>query len=395
MDPDPAGTFSSVLDHLQSIDLNIAYVILEAALKFISLTDANLFILFEAKGARFFGGKDRLCADFRNGALNFDSGDIELETAADSFSLRTKTVDADSSDNSAFQRAEQIDNETFAEELFCTTDNENETFAEGLFCTTDKDNETFAQGLFCTTDKDNETYAEGLSCTTSDFETPASPSASDVKRRKRRKRRKQKDENDDDDDEDVGKRRKFQYEETNCVKQEVVEEAVETHAIDMYSQHQEATTSNNDYDPSLLPDAAEVNDAYQPLDEDQRRISDWFFNVFRRDRRMIARMIKIRKINGSGIKTMSRLDIRTDIMAFFYEYGKCFTEEFFDKELPEECRGYAFQLPWLHFANFHPHKDVKIPKKSFYTTCQDSFARPYRLKRQLTSRTTPSTTIDD
>ena len=91
---DATKTFTDVLDQLQTMELKFASVLMEAALKFTMLADANFFILFESKDGRYYGGKEYLCDGYRNGLLSSTGSDVELEADLDNTTLRPKNTDA-------------------------------------------------------------------------------------------------------------------------------------------------------------------------------------------------------------------------------------------------------------------------------------------------------------
>ena len=134
-----------------------------------------------------------------------------------------------------------------------------------------------------------------------------------------------------------------------------------------------------------LPDASDVNATLEPLSDDQRQISDWFFNELRQNRQVVEKISSVRKWRTAKIQAMANResDDRRDVLALFYDYGKHFATKFLEKELNRESRDYAFQILWSHFTNLHPYEEMRVPNKFLSSSCKDSFLHPYRRRKRL------------
>ena len=84
-------TLLGLLSQLQTMEAKFASVLLESALKLMTLTEANIFILIEAEDSRrYYGGKEYLCEQFRKGALQPTDADVEMEADVNITSLSPK-----------------------------------------------------------------------------------------------------------------------------------------------------------------------------------------------------------------------------------------------------------------------------------------------------------------
>ena len=74
-----AQSLLGVVSGLQMMEDNFLKILMEAALKLASLTDASLFILCETQEGRRFAGQRDLCDAYRGGQLVAHEADVEME----------------------------------------------------------------------------------------------------------------------------------------------------------------------------------------------------------------------------------------------------------------------------------------------------------------------------
>jgi len=92
------ATMSSVdnilglVSHLHSMESSFSAILIEAAMKLASLTDANLFVLVETKDGRRFAGKRHLCNLYTSGELAPMGSDLEMEVDPSVIGLRARYV---------------------------------------------------------------------------------------------------------------------------------------------------------------------------------------------------------------------------------------------------------------------------------------------------------------
>jgi len=81
-----------LVSHLHSMESSFSAILIEAAMKLASLTDANLFILVETKDGRRFAGKRHLCNLYTSGELTPVGSDLEMEVDPSVIGLRARYV---------------------------------------------------------------------------------------------------------------------------------------------------------------------------------------------------------------------------------------------------------------------------------------------------------------
>lgn len=81
-----------LVSHLHSMESSFSAILIEAAMKLASLTDANLFILVETKDGRRFAGKRHLCNLYTSGGLAPIGSDLEMEVDPAVIGLRARYV---------------------------------------------------------------------------------------------------------------------------------------------------------------------------------------------------------------------------------------------------------------------------------------------------------------
>lgn len=81
-----------LVSHLHSMESSFSAILIEAAMKLASLTDANLFILVETKDGRRFAGKRHLCNLYTSGDLAPMGSDLEMEVDPSVIGLRARYV---------------------------------------------------------------------------------------------------------------------------------------------------------------------------------------------------------------------------------------------------------------------------------------------------------------
>merc|ERR1719193_2629094 len=78
------------MNHLQTMELQLTSVLLEATLKMAAMIDANVFVVVESSGRRYFSGRKYLVDSYLTNCLGPSPGDVELEIHADVCALREK-----------------------------------------------------------------------------------------------------------------------------------------------------------------------------------------------------------------------------------------------------------------------------------------------------------------
>jgi len=79
-----------LVNQLQNMETSFTNILMEAALKLASLTDASLFLLVETPEGRRYAGRPHLCTAYQEGTLNALANDKEMETDFTVSSLREK-----------------------------------------------------------------------------------------------------------------------------------------------------------------------------------------------------------------------------------------------------------------------------------------------------------------
>lgn len=74
-----SGALIGLVDHLQTMESMVTTILIEAAMKLATLTDAGVFLLVESRDGRRFSGKRHLCDAYLEGRLHPTDGDVELE----------------------------------------------------------------------------------------------------------------------------------------------------------------------------------------------------------------------------------------------------------------------------------------------------------------------------
>jgi len=90
-----------LVSHLHSMESSFSAILIEAAMKLASLTDANLFILVETKDGRRFAGKRHLCNLYTSGELSPVGSDLEMEVDPSVIGLRARYIGTPGSQSSA------------------------------------------------------------------------------------------------------------------------------------------------------------------------------------------------------------------------------------------------------------------------------------------------------
>jgi len=331
---------NDILDKLQSMEMKFASVLLEAALKLAALSDANFFILFESKIGRFYGGQDSLCDGYRNGLLSSTGNDVELEVDWTDSSLRTKRPPPRRRRPSSSRGGDD------------TVDV--------------KGNLPSSSFNFLT---------RPSSITSPTTETPPSASA---KRRKRRN-------GVTTVEEDAGmKRQKLVIDEDTLQKdwkQETdfsIEPQVDDGVFDGGIGFGDDVTAVDDI--SELPSETQSRSTRESLSEDQRLVSDWFFDEFRKNEEILDRVRRVRDWDVAKIRGMTQpeSDDRRDVFGLFYDCGQLFAAKFLDHQFDFHVGNHAFQLFWSHFTNFHPHSKMRVPDKFLSSSCKERFLHPYQ-----------------
>jgi len=79
-----------LVNQLQNMETSFTNILMEAALKLASLTDASLFLLVETPEGRRYAGRPHLCTAYQDGTLNALPDDKEMETDLTVSGLREK-----------------------------------------------------------------------------------------------------------------------------------------------------------------------------------------------------------------------------------------------------------------------------------------------------------------
>jgi len=85
-----ASTFMGLMTQLQSMELQLTSVLMESMMKIATMIDANVFVMVESSGQRYFAGKKYLCDSYLNSGLNPSGNDIELEIFPEVCALQEK-----------------------------------------------------------------------------------------------------------------------------------------------------------------------------------------------------------------------------------------------------------------------------------------------------------------
>ena len=346
-------TLTDVLDQLQSMELKFASVLLEAALKFATLADVNFFILFESSDGRYYGGKQYLCEGYRNGMLSSTGRDIELEADLETTSLKSKHM----------------------EDVF---------FAEPASPSDQQLSSPLQQSPTSTMNGH-----------------PSSPVNTDRRFKKKRPATVA--------PTGIGaiKHRKIEAEketllasvkeETTCVMEPYDSES-EGGLVEAEGSliSEDGVSAPEDVEDDNFPEASTINAAHEPLTEDQMVVSEWFFNVLRRNEDMLEKIRSVKKLKYNDIRTMSNNESkeRTEVFALFYDYGKHFSAKFLHQEKSRETRDYAFQILWSHLTNLHPYEELRVPIKYLSSSCKDSFLHPYRRRLRIFREKTDGLGLD-
>ena len=74
-----SGSILGFVNQLQNMELQMASILMETAMKLASMTDANVFMLVEHAGGRYFSGKRHLCDSYLSHRLTPIGNDVEME----------------------------------------------------------------------------------------------------------------------------------------------------------------------------------------------------------------------------------------------------------------------------------------------------------------------------
>lgn len=85
-----SGSILGFVSQLQNMELQMASILMETAMKLASMTDANVFMLVEHSGGRYFSGKRYLCDSYLNRGLCPIGNDIEMEVNPDISALQER-----------------------------------------------------------------------------------------------------------------------------------------------------------------------------------------------------------------------------------------------------------------------------------------------------------------
>ena len=72
-------SISGVLHQLKNVEKDFTYIIMEAALKLIQLTESKIFIVIESNEGRTFSGSTSLCQTYSTEGLFLGENDTKLE----------------------------------------------------------------------------------------------------------------------------------------------------------------------------------------------------------------------------------------------------------------------------------------------------------------------------
>jgi len=85
-----SGSILGFVNQLQNMELQMANILMEAAMKLASMTDANVFMLVEHAGGRYFSGKRHLCDSYLSHQLSPIGNDVEMEINPDISALQER-----------------------------------------------------------------------------------------------------------------------------------------------------------------------------------------------------------------------------------------------------------------------------------------------------------------
>ena len=85
-----SGSILGFVSQLQNMELQMASILMETAMKLASMTDANVFMLVEHSGGRYFSGKRHLCDSYLNRGLCPIGNDVEMEVNPDISALQER-----------------------------------------------------------------------------------------------------------------------------------------------------------------------------------------------------------------------------------------------------------------------------------------------------------------
>ena len=85
-----SGSILGFVNQLQNMELQMASILMEAAMKLASMTDANVFMLVEHSGGRYFSGKRHLCDSYLSHRLSPIGNDVEMEINPDVSALQER-----------------------------------------------------------------------------------------------------------------------------------------------------------------------------------------------------------------------------------------------------------------------------------------------------------------
>ena len=85
-----SGSILGFVNQLQNMELQMANILMEAAMKLASMTDANVFMLVEHAGGRYFSGKRHLCDSYLSHRLSPIGNDVEMEINPDISALQER-----------------------------------------------------------------------------------------------------------------------------------------------------------------------------------------------------------------------------------------------------------------------------------------------------------------
>jgi len=88
-----AQSLLGLVNQLQTMESSFCDVLMEAALKLASLTDANVFVMVETSEGRRFAGKRHLCDSYVNGGLCPIGHDVEMEVDPNVKGLRQRVLE--------------------------------------------------------------------------------------------------------------------------------------------------------------------------------------------------------------------------------------------------------------------------------------------------------------
>jgi len=104
-----AQSLIGLVSQLQTMESSFTSILMEAALKLASLTDASIFMLVETPEGRRYAGRHHLCSAYQRGQLLPLANDKEMEADANTIGLKEKQGHATSN----------LYSEQFSEPIFC------------------------------------------------------------------------------------------------------------------------------------------------------------------------------------------------------------------------------------------------------------------------------------